>query len=170
MVAYAIRPLRFGDAATIVQFPRDVEESLLFFPTAAYPLSSARLLHEAAVRYHPTVVVSGGRVVGYANFINVGETCSIGNLIVAPTDRRNGVAQALLLTLETTAQAEYRARYVEASCFRHNMAALQLFGKCGYSTVGDKVINAANGCSYSLVQMTKRVTHPAITSAERGGA
>ncbi len=128
------RPFEAADASAICAFPESEEELFFAFPRAAFPLTPDALLETARQRLSPTVVLNGGQVVAYANFIEVKEKgfCAIGNLMVHPDHRRKGVASYLVRVMARQAAEIYCARFVRTACFSHNQAAYQLYHKLGF--------------------------------------
>lgn len=167
---YVVRPYHAEDAERITKFAQHPTDCLFFFPAASFPLSPATLQLEASRRHRPTVAMSDGLVVGYANFIHVGATCSIGNLIVAPDYRRKGVADSLLLAMEMAALTEYGAGTIAIGCFRQNLPALHLFKKRRYCTTGERRVTAASGNVYELVLMEKHMQKSTNTISTRENA
>tara|TARA_Y100000588_G_scaffold309019_1_gene333839 strand:- start:57 stop:437 length:381 start_codon:yes stop_codon:yes gene_type:complete len=81
-----------------------------------------------------TVVLVDGSVAGLANFYDCkpGESCSIGNVIVDPNRRGNGVARYLIETMIDIAARGNHARHVTLVCFNRNIGGLLLYTKPGF--------------------------------------
>ena len=128
------RPFQEADAEMISTFPNSSEELFHMLPDASYPLMSSRLLAAARESHDPTVGLLNGRIAGFVSFIEVQEKkfCTIGNLVVHPEYRRNGVAAYLVKVMVQTAMQKYAVRFVGASCFSHNKAAYTLYHKMGF--------------------------------------
>lgn len=71
---------------------------------------------------------------GFANFYicEPGEKCAIGNVVVAPTARGQGVGRYLIETMVQTAFTKYKVKEVQISCFNQNVAGLLLYPKIGF--------------------------------------
>lgn len=135
MMKLTHRPFEEKDADIICGFARSAEELFFAFPKATFPLTPDALIAAARQRFSPTVVLQDGDAVGYAGFIKVkdGGFCSIGNLMVHPDHRRNGVATYLVKKMMRIAFETYCARFVRAACFSHNQAAYQLCHRLGFT-------------------------------------
>jgi ribosomal protein S18 acetylase RimI-like enzyme len=134
---YNHRQLKKADAETICCFPLSEKELFYMFPRTSFPLTPEQLISAAEVRSCPTVVTLENTIVGYGNFINadLGDHCTIGNLIVNPDYRRKGVASYLVKTFVEIAFTEFHAKYVRISCFNDNTAGLLLYKKLGFLPV-----------------------------------
>lgn len=68
------------------------------FPKADYPLSPQQLIEAMKQRFECIIALCNNEIVGYANFYEVikGKYCSIGNMIVNPNYRNQGVATFLI--------------------------------------------------------------------------
>lgn len=156
------RPLEEKDLEYICAFPLSAEELFSMFPKARYPLTSEQLLDAARKRRDPSVVLVDGEVAGYGNFIEVHESdyCSIGNLIVKPSERGKGVASYLINTFVDMAFHRYSVNYVRISCFNHNTAGLLLYYKLGFRPVDLEERKGPDGNRLVLLQM--QLYHDAI--------
>lgn len=133
-MTFTHRPLEDKDAAIICGFAQSAEELFFAFPNAIFPLPPDELIAAARQRFSPTVVLKDGAAVGYANFIKVKDRgfCTIGNLLVHPGHRRNGVATYLVKKMMHIAFETYCARFLRAACFSHNQAGYQLYHQLGF--------------------------------------
>lgn len=109
-----------------------------FYPKAAYPLTPEQFQSAIEQRSDSTVVENDGEVVGFANFYRweIGGSCSIGNLIVAPWIRGQGIARYLVQTMISLAESKHNAKIVRISCFNQNTAGLLLYSKVGFKPFG----------------------------------
>ena len=149
------RPLQEKDLQSICTFPRSAEELFYMFPKATHPLTPEQLLDVAGNRHDPTVVLVNGVVAGYGNFIEVHERdyCSIGNLIIKPSERGKGAASYLIRVFVDMAFQRYSAGYVRISCFNHNTAGLLLYYKLGFRPVDLEERKGPNGKRVALIHM-----------------
>jgi RimJ/RimL family protein N-acetyltransferase len=94
------------------------------YPKADWPLSVGQLAAAMAERRDSTVVLLEGRIAGFANFYqwHYDDHCALGNLMIAPWARGQGVAQYLVAVMEQLARAHYRATRMQVSCFNANSA------------------------------------------------
>jgi GNAT superfamily N-acetyltransferase len=71
----------------------------------------------------------------FANFYvrEKGGACAIGNVVVAPEARGQGVGRYLIETMAAKALREHAAREVRISCFNGNVAGLLLYAELGFA-------------------------------------
>ncbi|WP_276488383.1 GNAT family N-acetyltransferase [Ectopseudomonas mendocina] len=151
------RPATAADLDTVVGFPQNVDELFFCYPRAAWPLNVRQLVAAIAERRESTVVELDGRVAGFANFYQWqhGEFCALGNLMVAPWARSQGVAQYLVEVMENLARERYKAPLMKVSCFNANAGGLLLYTRLGYRTIGIVERRAPDGGRVALVQLEK---------------
>lgn len=128
------RPAVADDLAEVVGFVRSADELFFAFPRAHWPLTHAQLEEACASREGSTVALLDGRLAGFANFYQsqAGEFCALGNLMIAPWARGQGVARYLIGIMERQARRDFLARELRASCFNENAAGLLLYASLGY--------------------------------------
>lgn len=128
------RSVEHRDIETICGFPKTVDELFFMFPKAVYPLTPAQLEEAIRERSDSTVVEQDGKVVGFANFYQWERhgMCSIGNVIVSPSVRGQGVGRYLIETMIALAFSKYLASEVTISCFNGNVVGLLLYAKLGF--------------------------------------
>jgi len=126
------------DLSEIVTFAQNAEELFFCHPKADWPLSVGQLAATMAERRDSTVALLNGRVAGFANFYQwqYGDYCALGNLMIAPWARSQGVAHYLVTAMEQLAREHYHAKRMQVSCFNANSAGLLLYPKLGYSPSG----------------------------------
>ncbi len=134
-ISLMFRPAEPPDLALIAAFPQSPEELFFLFPRVTFPLTAAQLAETVAQRADSTVAVRDGLVVGFANFHRweTGGVCAIGNVIVNPAARGQGVASALIGHLVELAFGKHRAAEVRLSCFHRNLAGLLLYPRLGFT-------------------------------------
>jgi RimJ/RimL family protein N-acetyltransferase len=130
----AHREVRTNEVPRICTFPQSAEELYFLFPKATHPLTAEQLQRAIDQRFDSTVVLDDGEVCGFANFYvrEVGGTCAIGNVVVAPEARGKGAGRFLIETMATKALRKHGAREVKISCFNGNVAGLLLYSKLGF--------------------------------------
>lgn len=128
------RPVETRDLAHLCTFPQSPEELFFLYPKAQFPLTPAQLQAAIDQRANSTVVVRAGEVVGFANFYRweTGGRCAIGNVMVAPAARGQGVGRYLIACMIEQAFSRYRAAEVAVSCFNRNVAGLLLYPTLGF--------------------------------------
>lgn len=151
------RPATATDLSSIVTFPQNASELFFAYPKADWPLSVGQLAASMAERRDSTVVVLEGRVAGFANFYQWqhGDFCALGNLMVAPWARGQGVAHYLVAVMEQLAREHYKATRMKVSCFNANSAGLLLYPKLGYQLDGIVERRDPQGARVALVQFGK---------------
>ncbi|RMH85277.1 GNAT family N-acetyltransferase [Pseudomonas sp. AOB-7] len=136
--SFTVRPAQAADLAAVVTFPQNADELFYCYPKASWPLSVGQLAAAMAERRDSTVVCLDDRVAGFANFYQWqhGEYCALGNVMVAPWARGQGVAQRLIEAMEALARQHFKAREMRVSCFNANSAGLLLYPRLGYALSG----------------------------------
>ena len=132
------RPATDADLDQVVQFVRNADELFFAFPRAHWPLTREQLAAACAERQASTLALLDGRPAGFANFYQsvAGDYCALGNLMIAPWARSQGVAQYLVGVMEQLARRDFAARELRVSCFNDNSAGLLLYAGLGYRLTG----------------------------------
>ena len=144
------------DLDEVVRFVRNADELFFAFPRAHWPFSREQLAAACAERQGSTLALLDNRPAGFANFYQSveGEYCALGNLMIAPWARSQGVAQYLVGVMEHLARRQFRARELQVSCFNDNSAGLLLYARLGYALRG--IVERQRGQQrVALVQFAK---------------
>ncbi|QLC73648.1 GNAT family N-acetyltransferase [Pseudomonas sp. LPB0260] len=151
------RPASPADLASVVEFPQNAQELFFSYPRASWPLSVAQLATAMAERSNSTVALLDGRVAGFANFYQAqpNEFCALGNLMIAPWARGQGVAHYLIGEMERQALEDFNAACMRASCHNDNAAGLLLYARLGYRARDIVERQDFAGRRVALVQMEK---------------
>ena len=151
------RPACNADLPALVAFPQNAQELFFCFPRAGWPLSVEQLAKAMVERHDSSVVLLDGRVAGFANFYQVvqGEYCALGNLMIAPWARGQGIAQHLVDVMEQLARQRHAATRMRVSCFNANTAGLLLYPKLGYRLSGLVERQDPQGARVALLQFDK---------------
>ncbi len=151
------RPACAADLPSLVAFPQNAQELFFCFPRAHWPLSVEQLAKAMAERDDSSVILLDGRVAGFANFYQVvqGQYCALGNLMIAPWARGQGVARYLVGVMEQLARQRHAAARMRVSCFNHNTAGLLLYPKLGYRLSGLVERQDPQGARVALLQFDK---------------
>lgn len=151
------RPVQEADIPVICQFPQSAEELFFLFPRASYPLDTKQLKTAIDQRTDSTVVLLDGRVAGFANFsiCKPGETCAIGNVVVAPETRGQGVGKYLIETMVQIAFTKHQVKDVQIACFNQNVAGLLLYQKLGFAPVSIEERLDKQGKRVALIRMKR---------------
>ncbi|KAB1443230.1 GNAT family N-acetyltransferase [Pseudodesulfovibrio senegalensis] len=141
-----------SDIPVICGFPRNPQELFHMFPAATWPLTPLQLARSADSRHGSTVVDCDEVVAGYANFVRCvpGDVCVIGNVIVNPAMRRQGVGTFLVRAMAARAAAEYGAHRVRLRCVASNEAGLHLYSAVGFRRVGVRTRMGLDGAVWPV--------------------
>jgi len=132
------RQLQATDFEAIGSFAQSAEELFYIAPSASYPWRADKFAEAIAERLSNTVFTDFGAIVGFANFYDLepGEKAFIGNVIVNPSFRRQGLGRHILQHMMELAFTEHHFREVHLSCFSSNTPALLLYRKLGFKSYG----------------------------------
>lgn len=153
------RPVEKRDFEQICHFPQNAEELFFMFPKAAYPFTLSQLETAVGNRFDSTVVLQGEEVVGFANFYEIKDNhhCSIGNVIVNPKFRNQGIGKYLIQTMERIGIEKYKVSEMHLSCFNTNTNGLLLYAKLGYEPYAiEKWIDKENK-PIALIELKRNV-------------
>lgn len=153
------RPVEKRDFEQICQFPQNAEELFFMFPKAEYPFTINQLEIAVENRFESTVALQGEEVIGFANFYEVKEShhCSIGNVIVNPKFRNQGIGESLIKTMESIGIEKYKVSEMHLSCFNTNTNGILLYSKLGYKPYAvEKWIDKENR-PIALIELKRKV-------------
>jgi len=147
------RSLRPEDAPVIAAFPQSAEELFHMFPNGVWPFTGEQLLAAAHVRWDATVVELAGRPCGYANFaaFEAGRHCAIGNVVVAPWARRQGVASFLIKAMIEKAFDGRGVPLLRVLAHASNYPALLLYSSLGFQPEQIEAVADGRGGTVPLV-------------------
>ena len=149
------RPVAEKDIELICSFAQSEDELFFLFPKAEFPLLPSQLRKAIAQRADSTVVEREGKVLAFANFYRweTGKFCSIGNVIVSPSARGQGVGRYLIQTMIGLAFTKHRATEVNVSCFNQNLAGLLFYHKLGFRPYAIEERQNRKGDRVALIHM-----------------
>jgi len=129
------RPAQTSDLPFICRFPQTAEELFFFAPKATFPLQPEAFKAIISKRSHPTVALFEDQLAGFATIYHKdpGDHCFIGNMLVAPRFRGRGICKALVEEMEKIARLDHPYSEIHLSCFGHNLPALLLYSRLGFS-------------------------------------
>lgn len=150
-----IRIAAEDDFAQISTFAQSPEELMYFFPQARFPLTPEQLREAVRHRTEATVVERQGEVVAFANFYRSepGGVCALGNVVVAPNLRGQGIGQMLVDAMIDCAAVKYQAVEVRVACFNRNTAGLLLYLKLGFVPFALEERQGINGERIALIHL-----------------
>ncbi|KAF1051738.1 MAG: hypothetical protein GAK43_02267 [Stenotrophomonas maltophilia] len=151
------RPARIADLDEVVGFPRSADELFYCFPRATWPLTLDQLAEAVAQRRDSQVALYDGRLAGFVNFYQwaEGESCTLGNLMVAGWAREHGVASYLVGVMEDLARRHYHAQRLKLSCFNGNASGLLFYTRLGYRPTGIVERRDRHDERVALIQLEK---------------
>ncbi len=151
------RPAEERDLLTVATFVRSATELFYCYPKASWPLTPAQIADAISNRRDSTVVLLNNEVVGFANFYQwqTGLYCALGNVMVSPNTRGQGVARYLIQVMEERARTHQQAKRMRLSCFNGNTAGLLLYSQMGYDPYAIVEREAPDGQRVALIQMDK---------------
>ncbi len=152
------RPVEENDILSICGFPQNDEELFFLSPKSEFPLTPVQLLNAISQRSDSTVVEYNGNVVAFANFYlwGHGGRCSIGNVIVSPDVRGQGVGSYLIEQMIDLAFSKHQATEVTVSCFNQNTDALLFYPKLGFQPFAVEERQGKNKNRIALIHMKLR--------------
>ncbi|ABK99958.1 GNAT family N-acetyltransferase [Pelobacter propionicus] len=151
------RPVENSDIPVVCGFPQSEEELFFLFPKAAFPLAPWQLQNSISQRSDSTVIELEGQVVAFANFYRWGaKGCSIGNVIVSPIVRGQGVGSYLVEQMVSLGFSKHGAIEVTVSCFNQNVVGLILYAKLGFEPYAIEERQDKNGNRVALIHMRRK--------------
>lgn len=156
---YSYRNVSESDLGIISNFPQNAEELFFMFPKAEYPFTLSQLKTAVGNRFDSTVALRDEEVVGFANFYEIKENqhCSIGNVIVNPKFRNQGIGEFLIKTMENIGIEKYNISEMHLSCFNTNTNGILLYSKLGYKPYAvEKWIDKENK-PIALIELKREV-------------
>lgn len=145
------------DLHRVARFALSPQELFYWFPKASWPLTAEQLIAAAATRTGSTVVELDGRIVAHANFLRwtQGGDCAIGQVVVEPTTRGQGVGRYLIETMCTAAFTRYAARSVSVACFSGNTAGLLFYPPLGFVPQAIEARRDLHGAPTALIHLRR---------------
>ena len=151
----SFRPVQNKDIPQICRFPQTAEELFFMFPKASFPLSEEQLTNSINSRFDSSVVCFENRPVAFANIYELikGQYCCIGNVIVDPTTRGQGIGKYLLDQMIELAIQKYGVTEIRLVCFTTNIHALLFYTKVGFVPYEIKPRENFNGEQIASIYM-----------------
>ncbi len=135
-------------------------------PHANFPWDITAFSQDIAQRLSNTVFFLNESVVGFANFYDaeIGVSGFIGNVIVAPQSRRQGLGKTIILHMLALGFNEHRFDDMRISCFGNNTPGLLLYKKLGFIPYGIEQRTDYKNKSVALFNFKLTAEQYAITS------
>ncbi len=124
--AIRIRPYCPEDASVIVSFTELSVEQRYFSSGVQRQLVPQAFSEEMKKRLMPVMLIADGVPVGHDSFIDIGDVCTVGSLIVHTSHRGGRYAQFLLQSLENITRM-YGASRLDILCKSKNFKARVFF-------------------------------------------
>ena len=149
------RPLLAEDLRAVCNLIRDQEELFLLYPKGSFPLTVEQLGHMLDRRVEPTVLSISGRIAGFAAFYRLRRTKSIfiGNVVVAPGLRGQGLGKKLVKHMCELAFTKYDLPQVKISVFSQNTKALLLYASLGFKPYAIRAKRDLAGNPVALISL-----------------
>lgn len=158
----AFRPAAEADYPAICALVPTEDELFLVYPRGRHPFSVDQVAALAKSRHALTVAVDGDDVIGFANLYDLIPATSvfIGNVVIAPPRRREGLGRRLTQYMLDLAFNVYPVPEARLSVFSHNAPALRLYAGLGFEPYGLEWRQHPRGEDWLLLHM--RLPRPAI--------
>ena len=152
---YTFRHAKKSDLKAILTYPINREELFYFFPSASYPLTLKQLEQQLSKRHESTVMLENEQVLGFANFYNVENRniAFIGNVIIKPEKRRQGLGTRLLQEMITTGFSQLQLKEVHLSCYNNNTPALLFYTRLGFKPYAIETRSGPENKKLALVHL-----------------
>ncbi|MBF0188268.1 MAG: GNAT family N-acetyltransferase [Magnetococcales bacterium] len=146
-----------NDFTTIAAFPQTPLELVYMMPNAQFPLTPEHLKKTNKKRTDPRIALHNGRIVGYGNYYSYipNTYCFIGNVIVDPARRSEGVGRWLVTMLMERALALHRMPEVRIACFENNAHAMELYRSMGFQPFSTTMRTGLEGDQWPLIRLRR---------------
>lgn len=150
-----------SDFSEILRFPLNKTELFYFFPSATYPLTIKQLEKQLSTRHESNVMLENNQLVGFANFYNVKkhQIAFIGNLIIKPEKRRQGLGRKLVLLMIAKGFKQLQLKEIHLSCYQQNTVALSFYKQTGFKAYAEEVRRDFNNQAVRLIHLKIKNTN-----------
>ncbi|MEO1254594.1 MAG: GNAT family N-acetyltransferase [Bacteroidota bacterium] len=154
-----IRQATVEDLERVMSFPQTREELFYIYPSAQFPLTVEQLKSSFEAREGNTAVELNGEVVAFANYISVKEKelAVIGNVIVAPMYRGQGVGKNLINYMFSNVYERYGCLAVDIPCFNTNTRGLVFYHRLGFIPYRAEEKTDFNGQPVLLLYLKRKI-------------
>ncbi|KXF80540.1 GNAT family N-acetyltransferase [Enterovibrio coralii] len=143
------RPEHYSQIVNLITSP---EEAFLVDPKGRFPWDESRITQLSCERAELTVGVKGTEVVAFANIFNREGRVFIGNVVVSPFHRRQGVGRALLKHMLSQLSNKLQTN-ASISVFESNTPALRLYKQLGFEIYAKEIRSNHEGNDVLLMHM-----------------
>ena len=133
------------------------EEELFFvYPRGHYPFDVQQIRVLAGKRHELTVAIVKGKVVGFTNLYDMEAThqAFIGNVIIEKTLRGCGIGRKMIGVMLKFCFEKYHLSKVNISVFSHNIPALVLYSRLGFTPFDLEERQDFTGQTTVMIHMT----------------
>ncbi|MEE9232288.1 MAG: GNAT family protein [Nitrospirales bacterium] len=129
------RPAVEEDYPAIGGLVTSQEELFFVYPRGHYPLDVEQIRILARERQELTVAIVKGKVVGFTNLYDMEakRQAFIGNVIIEKMVRGSGIGRKMIGVMLESCFEKYRLSKVNISVFSHNIPALVLYSRLGFT-------------------------------------
>jgi ribosomal protein S18 acetylase RimI-like enzyme len=147
------RPTVEEDISVICQFADTKESLFFFFPNAIFPVTPKQLQVNVKSRFDSTTILSDGAITGFGNLYNHPDTglCYLGNLIIDPTKRGQGIGHYLAKILITLGFKNSGVNTMHLCCFNENIRGLKLYHSFGFKPFAMEFLNKPDKTPAALI-------------------
>ncbi|HDP89119.1 MAG TPA: GNAT family N-acetyltransferase [Thioalkalivibrio sp.] len=164
-----LRAATRNDFDAIVRLVPSRNELFRVYPKGMHPFTIEQMQALAESRNELTVAVNRDAVIGFANLYDVqaGRWAFVGNVVVAPDFRGQGVGRLLVSHMIQRAFDAYGAQEVRISVFNDNTPALLLYAGMNFRPYAVEERTDPSGARVGLLHM--RLEKSEYSRAGRGG-
>lgn len=149
------RPALVRDYPAICALIENEQELFLIYPRGQYPFTVEQIHKLARTRHELTVATHDNEIVAFANLYDYkpGTSIHVGNVVVAPSRRGQGIGETLMRHMLNKAFGSYDVPRACLSVFSHNVPALLLYTRLGFVPFGIEERTSFTGERMALVHM-----------------
>ena len=161
------RPAVEEDFPAISGLVTSEEELFLVYPNGHYPFDVQQIRGLARERHELTVAILKGKVVGFTNLydLEAQHQAFIGNVVIEKTLRGCGIGRKMIGVMLKICFEKYSLSKVNISVFSHNIPALVLYSRLGFTPFDLEERQDFAGQKTVMIHMTL----PRKTYEERAG-
>ena len=150
------RPAVEEDYPSIGGLVTSEEELFFVYPKGHYPLDVQQLCVLARERHELTVAILNGKVVGFSNLydLEAQKQAFIGNVIIEKTLRGYGIGRQMIGVMLRCCFETYGLSKVNISVFSHNIPALVLYSRLGFTPFAMEERLDFSGHTTIMIHMT----------------
>ncbi len=135
-----LRVIKDSDLEKLLLFPKNTLELFYFSPSANTPFNLSQLKKIINQACESIVLEGQQQLLGFANFqlIKPHNIAFIGNLIIHPNKRKQGLGYYFLSHLIAKGFQELQLKEIHLSCYQTNTNALSLYKNLGFQAYAEE--------------------------------